>query len=293
MITKLEFILAQMSKARNKSYEAYVVNRMWTRLNSDEIKMICQQHITRPEGRALTDIYYPQIGVHIEIDEAHHLNQIEADAQRTADIIDATSHEIWRIPIIKDGSVIELNALNSLIDHFADEVLLRIKKAKSNRTFKPWNLEEHTTQYWIDKGQIELTDDCSFHYNHEAANCFGLNLNKGSIWTGGRSLPHPHKYIWFPKLYQNGKWLNEVIDDTIVERYIEDGLPVQHPGFDAIIKDPKQNERIVFAHVKDNLGSVAYRFKGLFKLDVEESTKQKELIWKRQNTSVTTSSYSA
>ena len=288
MKTKLEYVLAQFKKARNKSYEAYVVNRIWAGINSDEIKIVCQQHITRPDGRALTDMYFPQLQIHLEIDESHHLNQREADALRESDIVDATQHEIWRIPVTKKGKTLELKALNQIIDHYAKEIILRIKKLKANNLFKPWSLEEHTAQYWIDKGEINETDDCSFHYNHEAANCFGLNLNLKSIWTGGRTLPDPYKYIWFPKLYKNGQWHNEVINDTIIEKFIVDDSPIRHPAFDEISTNPDKQERIVFAHVKDNLGYVMYRFKGLYKLDLNESTIQNTLIWKRQNSSVKT-----
>lgn len=288
MKTKLEYVLAQLRKARNKSYEAYVINRIWSGLNTDDIKMICQQHISRPEGRALTDMYFPQLHLHIEIDEAHHLNQIDSDSQREADIIDATSHEIWRIPITKDGKTLELKDLNALVDHYTKEILIRVKSLKTKSSFKPWTLEEHSAQYWIDKGEISTTDDCSFHYNHEAANCFGLNLSLKSIWTGGRTLPDPYKFIWFPKLYQNGQWFNEEISNIIIEKYIVDGSPIKHPAFEDISTNPNKQERIVFAHVKDNLGSVMYRFKGLYTLDLPLSHKHNTLVWKLKDTTVKT-----
>jgi hypothetical protein len=293
MKTKLEYVLAQMSKARNKSYEAYVVNRIWTKIDSDEIKMICQQHISRPEGRALTDIYYPQIGVHIEIDEAHHLNQQEADSQREADIIDATQHEIWRIPIIKDGSVIELKDLNKIVDHYANEVKLRIKTQKANRLFKPWNLEEHHSEYWLNKGLIHISDDCIFHYNHEAVNCFGLNIKKGGQQQGGRRLTkglYKGTDLWFPKLFKDkhNRWFNKEEGTEIHEMKIVDGSITRHHDFDNIIADPTRQSRIIFAYVKDNLGFTAYRFKGLYKLDVNKSQTKNHLIWKLNDTSVST-----
>ena len=291
MRTKLEYILAQLHKARNKKYESYVVSGIYHGLKSasnEEIKLICQQHISRPEGRALTDAYFPQLNIHIEIDEAHHLNQVEADAQREADIIDATGHEIWRVPITKNGKTLEIAEIDKSIKHFTKELNDRINLAKRRGTFKPWNLEEHTSEYWLKKGEISLTDDCSFHYNHEAANCFGLNLKLKSIWTGGRVLPAPYKYIWFPKLYPNGKWHNVEVGERIIEKLIVNGEPQTHPAFDKIIKSPNKQERIVFAHTKDNLGTIMYRFKGLYTLDITESNAQKTLVWKRQPQSVKT-----
>lgn len=53
------------------------------------------------EGRAMTDMYFPQFGIHVEVDEGHHKAQIEADKLREADIVDATGHQIFRIDVTK------------------------------------------------------------------------------------------------------------------------------------------------------------------------------------------------
>ena len=96
-MTKLEFISRQLAKAEGKRYEHYVVTRIWHLLNDTRIKPVTQQFITRPSGRALTDMYFPQLEMHIEIDEGHHKKQIEADKLREADIINATGHTIFRL----------------------------------------------------------------------------------------------------------------------------------------------------------------------------------------------------
>ena len=72
-------------------------------MNDFGIKLVTQQYVTRPEGRALTDLYFPQFGFHIEVDEGQHFNQanIEADKIREADIINATGHEMLRIDVTK------------------------------------------------------------------------------------------------------------------------------------------------------------------------------------------------
>lgn len=86
-------------KNKNKKYEAYVVTRIIHLLNDFTIKFATQQYVTRPEGRALTDLYFPQFNLHIEVDEGHHFNSanIAADKLREADIINATGHQIIRI----------------------------------------------------------------------------------------------------------------------------------------------------------------------------------------------------
>jgi len=117
---KLEFITRQLSKAQTKRYEHYVVQRIWHRLNRSDLKMITQQFVSRPNSeprRAMTDMYFPQLGIHIEIDEPHHLNQVAADQLRQADIINATGHKFIRVPVSTD-----IAAFNRLIDEAVEEI---------------------------------------------------------------------------------------------------------------------------------------------------------------------------
>ena len=99
---KLEFITRQLAKAQNKKYEHYVVHRIHTLLNDLRVKFVTQQFVSRPEGRALTDMFFPQLEIHIEVDEGFHKNQIEYDRLREADIINATGHQILRVDVTKD-----------------------------------------------------------------------------------------------------------------------------------------------------------------------------------------------
>ena len=100
---KKEYITRQLGRTKNKKYEAYVVTRIIHLLSDFTIKFVTQQHVTRPEGRALTDLYFPQFGLHIEVDEGQHFHDIniEADKLRDADIVNATEHEIIRIDVTK------------------------------------------------------------------------------------------------------------------------------------------------------------------------------------------------
>ena len=72
-MNKLQFICRQLSRAEYKTYENYVITRIWHLLNDDSIKLITQQYVVRPNGgRALTDLFFPQLKVFIEINEGHH-----------------------------------------------------------------------------------------------------------------------------------------------------------------------------------------------------------------------------
>jgi len=96
-MTELEYIIKQISKTNKKNYENYVVTRIWHGINNTDIKFTTQQFVSRPEGHVLTDMYFPQFNLHIEIDEPFHNNQKELDINREADIIEATNHKIKRV----------------------------------------------------------------------------------------------------------------------------------------------------------------------------------------------------
>lgn len=58
-MTKLEYIVKQISKTNKKNYENHVVARIWHGLNCLDIKFTTQQYVKRPEGYALADMFFP------------------------------------------------------------------------------------------------------------------------------------------------------------------------------------------------------------------------------------------
>ncbi|MEY2829079.1 MAG: hypothetical protein RIQ33_937, partial [Bacteroidota bacterium] len=107
-MTKREYVIRQIAKTNKKNYENYVVTRIYHRLNRNDVKFSTQQFVNRPEGHALTDMYFPQLKLHIEIDEPFHKKQKEMDINRETDIIQATNHEILRIEITEKIEDIDL-----------------------------------------------------------------------------------------------------------------------------------------------------------------------------------------
>ena len=71
-MTKRDYIIRQIAKTNKKNYENYVVTRIYHLLNRTDLKFITQQYVNRPDGHALTDMYLPQLQLHIEIDESFH-----------------------------------------------------------------------------------------------------------------------------------------------------------------------------------------------------------------------------
>lgn len=275
---RLNYVTRQLARAQKKRFENYVVTRIWHLLNDLEIKFVTQQYVVRPTGRALTDMYFPQFGIHIEVNEAYHLSQQEQDRLRKADIVNATNHKILDIDTsngIKD--------LNKRID----EIVSILKEKSKHDSFKPWDIEkEQNPQTHIDKGCINVNDDVAFKYSYLAANCFG-HTYKGYQKGGTKHPIEKNTKIWFPKLYRNDGWNNQISDDenTIVE--ISEKSDVIKSHIDSVIEE-NLNKRIVFARVKSPLGDVMYRFKGKYELDKKATSYQNGLIWKRVSSEVKT-----
>lgn len=279
-MTKLDFIAKQLAKAQNKKYEHYVVNRIWNLLNDSRVKFVTQQFVARPEGRALTDMFFPQLEVHIEVDEGFHKKQIDADKLREADIINATGHQILRVDVTQN-----IEAINDDINRIVEAIKSKINSLEN---FTPWDLEmEQNPQTYIDKGYIDVKDNVAFRTMADAASCFGKDYRKGLQKAYIRHPVESSKRLWFPKFYENEEWVNQISDDeeTIIEfskiserfdDHFEKGL------------SEKTESRIVFAKVKSPLGDLMYRFKGEYKLDREAAKQLNRLVHCRIATRVKT-----
>lgn len=273
---KLNYITRQLARAERKRFENYVVTRIWHLLDDLTLKFVTQQYVVRPSGRALTDMYFPQLGIHIEVDEVQHLNSVEQDKRREADIVNMTNHKVLRIDTSKGID---------LVNQQIDEVIKSIKHFKSNQPFfKPWDMqEEQNPKTYTSKGFIEVSDDVAFKNCFLAANCFG-HIYKGFQKSSAMHPKEPGKIIWFPKLYKNGDWDNSISDDD--EIITEKSL--NKPNHTTKILNGIPTNRIVFARVKSPLGDVMYRFKGEYTLDFNLTNIENGLIWKRISTKVKT-----
>lgn len=282
---KKEYIVRQLARTKHKKYEQYVVTRIVSLINDLEIKYITQQYISRPETRALTDLYFPQLALHVEVDEPHHKANIEADKLREADIVNATNHKIVRIDV--DKSIEEINSdIDALVEHIKN----RVEALKEKNAFDSWDIDaEFKSATYVAKGYIDIADDVKFRQIKDACNCFGYDY-KGFQRGWVKHPKEKNTAIWFPRLNpiaeqapENGEWDNRISQDeeiittshlTDLERnntFLE-GLK-SHAGAPA--------KRVVFVRVKGNLGLVLYRFRGLYELSVEKSLANKEETWVR------------
>lgn len=60
---KLDYMATMFRKISHKRFETYVIQRIWHRLNDNEIQFVTQQYVDRPKDDeyALADLYLPQV----------------------------------------------------------------------------------------------------------------------------------------------------------------------------------------------------------------------------------------
>ncbi|NOR63635.1 MAG: hypothetical protein GQ535_14220 [Rhodobacteraceae bacterium] len=278
-----EYVTKQLGRTNGKRYEAYVVHRIISKLDDLSIKFVTQQYVSTKEGKyALTDLYFPQLRIHIEVDEGHHRRHenIRADKIRSRDIVNRSGSR----PVVRiDVETLSIDEINSEID----KIVNLVQEARNNEIdFKPWDIStEYNSETYRKMGSIDANEDVALRKSVEVCHCFGLNY-KG--WQRGGA-PHPEENtgLWFPRLYENSSWDNGITNDelTIFEKSKDPSRAEKMlSGFLA----KEAAKRVVFARVKDNLGSVMYRFRGVYKFNPEESRDSGALVWKRVSTKTKT-----
>lgn len=284
-MNKKEYIVRQLARTKHKKYEQYVVTRIINLLNDLDVKFVTQQYVSRPEGRALTDLFFPQLSIHVEVDEPHHRSCIDADSIREADIVNATKHKIIRIDVAKS-----IEEINSDIDALIQQVEAKIYQLRESGRFVEWDIDaEFKSETYIEKGYIDIDHDVKLKQIKDACNCFGYSykgFQKGWVI-------HPKEEntaIWFPRLNpivdqapMDGEWDNRISqnEEIITTLHLTD-----HYKNKKILNDIKNYKdeppkRVVFVRVKGNLGMTLYRFRGLYELSIDESLSRGVETWTR------------
>lgn len=269
--TRDDYILKSLSKISHKSWELFVISRIIHGLNDREIEFVCQQAIHGKEDSwpYLVDLFFPQFGLYLEIDEPADYKYTAANIERSRDIVNATNFDEERIIIQPDKKKppLSMEEVCCEADRFVNLVQSKKEAAVRNKTFTPWDFEtRYSAEPHFARGYISLKSNAVFRTHRDALSCFGYA--KGHYQRGFWRLPATKVQelgktgdwaVWFPKLYATKGWENSLSDDgqTIYEKQT-DGTYIDNVGPD---------HRIVFAHYKDNLGFTLYRFLGVFTPD--------------------------
>ncbi|PNH95119.1 AbaSI family restriction endonuclease [Vibrio diazotrophicus] len=283
-LTKTDYILNSIRKVRNKKWEFFIITRIIHAL-PDDIEFKTQQLVRLSnDTRALTDLYFPQFDIHLEIDEPFHEKQVDADKLREMDIIARTEHSVMRIKL---EACKDLNSVCIEVDKFISKILAIKDKQIADGSFNPWDFDnKYSSEPIIKSGQISIAKNIVFQKQIEALRCFGF-AGQG-YQRGAWVIPDgSDDYVWFPRLYKHGIWENKLSLDgkTITERALDNKE-------EAILSIAKQKQveltkgnrkTIVFAKVKDSLGFNLYRYVGTFRMNLDKST-DTEIIFDRVST---------
>jgi len=269
-MNKRDYLVKTFSRTKRKDYENYILNAIWHKLDNMDVKPVSQQYIKRKNGRhALMDLYFPQLHIEVEVDEAYHQANQEADKLRMDDIMSAVNEEA-----IEDFLCLRIDASKSIdeIHQRIHEVVSIIKDRASVKPLK-WLTDEEELDHLKQREFLLISDDISFKDIKDIANTvFGKNAKR---YQKSFFRVRDKLWIWCPKLSITidgdaqsaaGGWLNFLADDW---SYIDESH--QDEG---IVEERKRTyredvnigrERAVFAKYKDNLGFNRYRFVGVFK----------------------------
>ncbi len=296
-LDKKEYILRSLQKIAHKKWELFIITRILHKLDDDEIEFVTQQYVRRKDGtRALTDLYFPQLSLHLEIDEPFHDKEIidkdeettrkkqrEADNKRERDIIEETNHEIDRIKIAQPDDTKSEKCLKEVCSEI-DAFIVKIRDYKKQRVaakkFVPWDFEtRYSAAPVIKRGKVSIEDNVVFKTQVEALRCFGF---KGKGWQRGVwEIPSSERgadkkksdLVWFPRLYKHGNWDNQLINEGTEIRE----KATTEEGIKSIAKQRKDNQsfpdrkHIVFAKACDSLGFNLLRYVGTFVMNTNDN----------------------
>lgn len=279
---KRDYLIKTLSRTKRKDYENYVIGAIWHRLNNLEIKPVTQQYVKRSDGKyALLDLYFPQINVGIECDEAYHEHNAEPDKIREANVEQALS----AMQTGKAFTLIRINANTGIgeLEKQINEAVEQIKSLYKEYGEPKWSEEKDPIEKVLDNGKLSLCDNLQFAKITNIAKCFGRDYKAMQAST---FFINKSTLIWCPKLAVeiDGKlkapsaagWLNVLSEDwntitTIVPEDKEHQEKYRNSQMDIL----------VFAQSKNKLGQTMYKFLGVY-VFLESQDDNKKIVYKRK-----------
>lgn len=283
MTYKLDYISRLLQRTSNKRIEHYVISRIWHLLDNYDVKMTPQQYVSRELTQyALTDVYFPQIGLHVEVNEPAHYeseDKVSRDLKRQKEIEIKTGHQVFVVDCRQD-----IIGIHSQVDELVTKINSEVKRKVSNGTFKPWKPEnEHNPNYWKEKGFISVSDEVSFYTIEDICLLFDADYQKtkrGFLRKGAIANPkNSNQLIWWPSERLRSGWLNnfDEINGTITETHSDSKKKSDHYFY----HDQGTYFRICFFHYTDVLGLTNYKYVGVFTNDKEQSNPEIGTVWRR------------
>ena len=272
LMNKDEYIISSLgSIGRKKEWELYVVSRIIHLLDDDNLEFACQQLVKDKDNDKyyFTDLCFPSLGLYIEVNEMGHIGKVKNDRDRQEAIQSSTSWKQLDIDIYEYQSdekpeYKSLKNINKIIENKVEEIKKRKSELESNGEKIIWDYNaKYDSKKYIEKGSINPENNISFRYTKQVLRLFGYPEAKGHFQGGSWHIKGTNEIVWFPKLYRNVdkdgvEWINTIDNklETITMQRRINGVLTDTPGL--------LERAIVFAHQKNLLGEVVYRFMGVF-----------------------------
>ena len=281
MDERFDYIARTLSRTKRKEYENYVVNAIWNRLSTTEIKPVSQQYIKHDNGYYLIDLYFPQLNIGIECDEGYHKQNVEQDSHREITIFDI----LKQVKNISEYRALHVDVTRSYME-IEEEINCHVQTIhscielqKNNGNFSEWR-DILPQEYFANKDIITIDNDIAFRTIAETCNALFattyMNIQRSWFVPSTFREKYGQQYkVWFPKLAVEGKavsrdWHNELSQNG--KNIIEFNESSADKTYD--LKDEHYIPRVTFTQVQDPITRKReYRFVGVFKLTGVEGNK--------------------
>lgn len=265
-MNKVDYLIKTFSRTKRKDYENYILNAVWQKIDCLNIRPVTQQYVKGNHNEYyLIDLYFPQINMGIEVDEAFHKNNHELDLKRELTIEEKLSS-------VREDSLFELKRIDATLPlqkltERIREVSMEIKEKVMVNNIEQWDTDVEVKELVKEKGYISVDDYYRFQRIIDVANQLFFKDYKGyQQATFKVRVNNEPIMVWFPTIStkaneEHSQWLNYLNEDWSIleEKNIrEDGKTVEH-GIG--------EQRIVFARIKDSFGKFSYRYIGNFRLE--------------------------
>lgn len=265
---KNDYLFKSFAKYKQQK-ENYIINAVYSRINNKELKPVTQQCVRISGKYRKIDLFFPQLNIGVECDEAYHKKRKDKDAIRTVEIMDKLNAVILEKDKYKElriDATLDYDKLFSEINRVADYIKSKCKNLK-------WESQEETIKRIKKSDKVSISDNITYRTHDEVCELFGI---KARPRRGGEKL-NDNYHIWFPKLavQEGDKWkakdkkwdnrLNESWD--IISEKTNKGVRRKRSKQDDYWKSCK---RLTFAKTKDLEGTSGYRFIGVFEFGMED-----------------------
>lgn len=260
---KKEYLIRTFSRTKRKDYENYILNAVWQQMDYLTIRPVTQQYVKSSSNEYyLIDLYFPQLNIGVEVDEAYHQSNVELDKIRALDI----SNKLAAVPQTSDFKLFRIDATLSLEDlNFRiKEVADAIRKQAQQQNINYWDTDVPIETKIREKGYLSVDDYYQFDRIVDVANDLfmkGYNGYQQAVFKA--EIDAKLHDIWFPTISTPGQvehleWHNSLNDDWTEIKEVNTRKD------NKLITINLDKVRIVFARMRNPFGQMRFRYIGNF-----------------------------